>query len=381
MTIHLNENCYLNNSVRQPIVTHRILTHGTLPQRIVIVRSLPGLGDILCAVPAFRALRTALPAAHISLMGLPQAKPLVHRFNQYLDDWIEFPGWVGIPEVPFLPQRSLACFNQMQHSPVDLVIQMHGNGSAINSFALMLGAKQTAGFFPINYLCPDPQWFLPYPDHEPEIWRHLRLLEFLGIPSQGDGLEFPLWSSDWDELDAIAAEHVLTRGDYVCIHPGASTNNRRWSPQKFAQVADALAAQGLQIVLTGTAAEAAVTQAVAQAMQFPAVDLTGQTSLGAIATLLKRSRLLICNDTGVSHLAAALHVKSVVIFSDSDPHRWAPLDRQHHRVLGGERRVNTWKSREVEEQQNGVGSISSPTPAEVLADAIDLLQQELVYVP
>lgn len=364
MNIHLSGNYHLNNS---------------LIQRVVIVRSLPGLGDLLCAVPAFRALRTALPHAHISLMGLPQAKPLVQRFYQYLDDWLTFPGWVGIPEAPFSPQRSLAFLTEMQQIAVDLVLQMHGNGSAINSFALMLGAKQTAGFFPIGQHCPDPDRFLPYPEHESEIWRHLSLLEFLGISPQGDQLEFPLWSSDWDELEAIAAKGLLTRGDYVCLHPGASTNTRRWSLQKFAQVADALAVQGLQIVLTGTASEVAVTQAVVQAMQFPALDLTGQTSLGAIAALLKRSRLLICNDTGVSHLAAALQVNSVVIFSDSDPQRWAPLDRQRHRVVGSGDRANE-QSRGVEETHRWMNSILSVTPAMVLAEANNLLQQEVTYV-
>lgn len=328
-----------------------------LPQKVVIVRSLPGLGDLLCVVPALRALRTALPDVQITLIGLRETHVLMQRFRHYLDNWLEFPGYPGIPEVSLSAQRVVSFLAKAQQFNFDLALQMHGNGSVINSFTMLLGAKLSAGFFVDGHPCPDRQRFLRYPDHESEIWRHLRLVEFLGIPLQGDDLEFPLQQSDWQEFQAIVAVHHLRRSDYICIHPGASTPARRWSPQQFAATADALAAQGLQIVLTGTAQEADLVQAVAQAMHYPAINLAGQTSLGTIAALLKQARLLICNDTGISHLAAALHVNSVVIFTSSDPQRWAPLDRQRHRIV----------------------TTPFPTPNQVLMEATDLLQQEVVY--
>ncbi|HEY9662957.1 MAG TPA: hypothetical protein V6C65_31315, partial [Allocoleopsis sp.] len=165
---------------------------SSLPPKIAIVRSLPGLGDLLCLVPALRALRTAFPEAQITLIGLPNATQFVERFPFYLDGWLAFPGYPGIPEVPFSAQRVVSFLNNAQRLHLDCVLQMHGNGSAINGFALLLGAQVTAGFYPSGHSCPDIDRFFPYPDHEPEIWRHLRLLEFLGIPLQGDHLEFPL---------------------------------------------------------------------------------------------------------------------------------------------------------------------------------------------
>jgi Glycosyltransferase family 9 (heptosyltransferase) len=94
-----------------------------------------------------------------------------------------------------------------------------------------------------------------------------------------------------------------------------------------------LASHGLRIVLTGSAEEAGLTQAVAQLMRNPSLDFAGCTSLGAVAALLSRARLLICNDTGVSHIAAALQLPGVVICCGSDPARWAPLDRELHRIV------------------------------------------------
>lgn len=331
------------------------------PERIAVVRALPGLGDLLCAVPAFRALRSAFPAAQITLIGLPSAAQIVPRFSHLIDDWLEFPGFPGIPEVPLVPSRVESFFH---HAPAfDLAIQLHGSGVVMNGFVQRLNATQRAGCFPPDRSAPSGL-FLPYPEHESEIWRLLRLLEYLGIPLQGDHLEFPVWQSDWQEVGAIGDRYRLNH--YVCLHPGASLPERRWSLAKFAAVADSLASQGLQIVLTGSAAEADLTRAVADAMQGPAIDLAGKTSLGSLAALLKRARLLICNDTGVSHLAAALRVNSVVIFSASDPNRWAPLDRSRHSIVGGT-------------PQTAQTPKSSPSVSDVLTQADRLLGSKVAY--
>jgi ADP-heptose:LPS heptosyltransferase len=328
-------------------------------------------------VPTLRALRATLPEAHLTLISLRNAGSFVARFPHYLNDWLEFPGYPGIPEVPVSSPRIVSFLANAQLHNFDLALQMHGNGTYINCFTMLLGARLNAGFFPAQMYCPDRDRFLPYPEHEPEIWRLLRLMEFLGVPLQGDFLEFPILQSDWEEFKAIALVHNLRRGNYICIHPGASVPERCWSYRYFAAVADTLAAQGYQVVLTGTSSEWTLTETIVQTMQFPAINLAGQTSLGAIAALLKHSRLLICNDTGVSHLAAALEVPSVVIFTHSDPRRWAPLNRQRHRIV-----VNLITEPEARSLRQGKFSapLSQPTPAQVLAEVTTLLQQEVAYV-
>jgi ADP-heptose:LPS heptosyltransferase len=157
-------------------------------------------------------------------------------------------------------------------------------------------------------------------------------MEFLGVPLQGDDLEFPVHEQDWQQLEHLRQIYHLQK-DYICIHPGARKADRRWPAEKFAQVADGLAALGLQIVLTGSKEESRLTAVTALHMKSPAIDLGGKTSLGTLAALVSKARLVLSNDTGISHVANAVKTPSVVLFSVPDMDRWAPRDRQLHRVL------------------------------------------------
>jgi ADP-heptose:LPS heptosyltransferase len=150
---------------------------------------------------------------------------------------------------------------------------------------------------------------------------------------RGCALEFPLGRQDWDEYAALAAAYDLKPGQYVCVHPGARLLTRRWPPERFAAVADELADAVRHIVITGSEDEQELAGRVQRAMRCPALNLAGRTRLGSLAALIAGSRLLLCNDTGVSHVAAALGTSSVVISSGTDARRWAPLDGQRHRFI------------------------------------------------
>jgi ADP-heptose:LPS heptosyltransferase len=162
----------------------------------------------------------------------------------------------------------------------------------------------------------------------------LRLMESLGAEPAGLHLEFPLSGDDEAELDTTGVLKDLDGTDYFCIHPGARQRDKCWPPQRFAEVADRLAAEfGLTPVLTGSASEADLTAEVAAHMHRKPVDAAAPISIGAMAALMRKARLLLCNDTGVSHIAAGLKLKSVVVFSKADIARWAPLDRHSHRCI------------------------------------------------
>lgn len=96
---------------------------------------------------------------------------------------------------------------------------------------------------------------MPYPEGISEIHRHLRLMNFLGIPAEDDALEFPLMDDDRAEFHCLPESADLLSGSYICLHPGGHRPSHRWAPERFASVGDRLAAEGFQIVLTGTPPE------------------------------------------------------------------------------------------------------------------------------
>jgi ADP-heptose:LPS heptosyltransferase len=302
------------------------------PRRVAVLRALQ-LGDLLCAVPALRSLRAALPGAEVVLIGLPWARAFADRYDHLVDGFLEFPGYPGLPERHVDVARIPSFLAAAQARRFDLAVQLHGSGSFVNELTALLGAARCAGFYTPGGYCPDPELFLEYPDHGLEVQRLLALTRYLGAPDLGADLEFPLRDEDFVRLRAVKGESQLRVGDFVCMHPGASVPERRWPAARFAEVARWLSGRGLGVVLTGTASERPLADEVAARFGGPCLNLAGRTDLGALAALLVGARLLVCNDTGVAHLAAALELPAVIISTGNNPARWAPADRRHYRVL------------------------------------------------
>lgn len=316
---------------RLPIANVRVpgITGAPRPRRVAVFRALQ-LGDLLCAVPALRALRAALPEAEITLIGLPWARDFARRFRRYLDDFIPFPGAPGLIERRPAPGEYETFVAATRARDFDLAIQLHGDGSHSNAVIEAMAARYALGCHPVGHSVADARYSLEYPEHLPEIHRLLAPLAHAGVAPCGDALEFPIEDEDRAGL-VLAWPGRGARHSYVCLHPGARLPTRRWPAAYFAQIGDACADAGFLPVLTGSIDERPLVEAVLLKMHHPAVNLCGRTGLGAFAALLRDARLVICNDTGTSHVTAAVGTPSVVLYSGSAPDRWAPLDTQRHR--------------------------------------------------
>lgn len=304
-------------------------------QKVAVFRALQ-LGDMLCIIPAIRALKAALPHASLTLIGLPWQRNFVNRFHHYFDHFIEFPGWPGLPEQSFDPGKAVTFLSHMQDQHYDLVLQMQGNGAITNTMCMLWGAKKVTGLRRPDEYGPDEDLFPISGDDEHEVLRFLKLNDVLNIARQGTFLEFPILEEEIVHFREISNKLELP-GKYVCIHPGARDPRRRWPAKNFALAGDHLASKGYNIVLTGSEDERSLLEETAAHMHTPVTNTIAQldhVSLGDLASIIGHSRLLICNDTGVSHIAAALRVPSVVIFSPfSNMQRWAPLNTALHHVI------------------------------------------------
>ncbi len=300
-------------------------------RRVALVRLRVGLGDLLCTVPALRRLRAARPDVEVTLVTFGRMAPVVERLGVPVA-LLPFPGAPGIPDGPVDPAGWAPFAAAARDRGFDLALQAYGDRPAANRVTAALGARLTGGFAPTGWDPPagTGALHLRYPLHLHEAARHVALLEHLGLPPGGEAvMGFPVTAGDEAEHAATLAAHGLEPGRYAVLHPGASAPTRRWPVDRYAAVGDALAADGLAVVVTGVPGEREISARVVAAMRAPAVDLTGATSLGGLAALLRDSAVLVGNDTGSAHLAAAVGARSVTVFLPGDPVRWAHPGPRH----------------------------------------------------
>ena len=285
---------------------------------LLLVRLRVGLGDLLCTVPAVRALRAARPDLHVALATWPEMAGVVARMAPWVDELVAFPGAPGIPERP--PDGTLAAWSaEMVARRWDLALQAYGDNPAANAVTASTGARLVGGFAATGVPDLDPALHVPYPHALHEVDRHLHALEHLGLPPGASrALEWPLTADDEEQAAALG----LPAGGYAVLHPGATSPSRLWPVERFAEVADGLSRAGLQVVVGGVPSEAPTTRAVVAACSSEVQDLTGRTSLGAYAALLRDAAVVVANDTGTAHLSAAVGGRVVTVFLSGDPRRW-----------------------------------------------------------
>lgn len=264
-----------------------------LTRGVLVLRAL-GLGDLLTALPALRALRRARPGERIVLAAPGALSPLV-RLVDAVDELLPTAG-LGALAWPGDPPR--------------LAVNLHGSGpESIRDLLTQTPDELISHRHPDFPDLEGPPWSADV--HEVDRW--CLLLEHHGIACDRTELWLPR-----PEEDALVP-------DAVVIHPGAAHGARRWPAERFAAVAHDLARRGHPVVVTGGPAEVELAALVARQANLPSsAVLAGHTDLRALAALVCDARLVVCGDTGVAHLATAYGTPSVVLFGPTPPELWGP---------------------------------------------------------
>jgi heptosyltransferase II len=142
-----------------------------------------------------------------------------------------------------------------------------------------------------------------------------------------------LCTTDEERAEAERLLHDVKR-PFVLLNPGANREDKRWPAERFALVADRLAAsKGLAAVVSGSPKESQVLEKVVQSAKSPIVNLESRgLTLGSLKAMIEQAALVITNDTGPRHIAAALGTPAVVLFGPTD-HRWTTLPHARERIL------------------------------------------------
>ena len=315
------------------------------PKKILLVH-LGGLGDLLLSVPAFRSLRDLFPEAFVTLLAcegsveLMRSLPHFDRIETIPSRSSEFRG------LRFLwhwqPWRSLPTLISLRRERFDLAINFCEMVSTIGALKMALlfgivGAKETAG--------RDTEgrgWFLdtrsfePYRGEVHEVEYVIRLVEAVGGKEleRHPPLELPLSKEAEEEAEGFLSQQGYKKGEFfICVNPGGAFN-RRWGIGNFQQaLLKILAKANGWVLCMGSLQEIALGQQLKQALRDRLILGNGRLSLRASAAILRRSRLLLSNDTGTVHVAAAVGTPVVVVAGSTDPVRFRPYLPQNQYIL------------------------------------------------
>jgi len=291
--------------------------------RILAVR-LDHLGDVLMTTPALAAIRASQPQAHVALLCAPGGAEtaaytgLVNSVIPFRAPWMKH----------MQPDALAACADRLRAGRFDAaVIFTTCTQSALPAAMLCLLAD-----IPLRLAHAREQpyglltdWVRETDDIQSgprhEVARQLALVAHVGWQAPHDRLRFTLDDVSAARARARLRAHGLCDGaPYIVMHPGASASSRRYPAERFGEVAQQLwQRRGVRTVFTGAADEADLVACAQQAMTAPSLNLCGDLSLGELGGVLNEAALLVSNNTGPVHLAAALDTPVVDLYALTNP--------------------------------------------------------------
>lgn len=291
----------------------------------IVVRGTNWVGDAVMTVPALRELRRLFPNAHITLATRSSAKGLFGE-AEFLDNLLVHEG-SGLRSV-------VRQVREWRRRNFELAILLP------NSLETALVASLARVPLRIGYATDGRQGLLTHPLDLPE-WRSsqhevfyylniIARLEWLINREQSFLNTQPDASLEVTEgrkaaaLDLLRAKGMtgITEGRLlIALCPGSiNSRAKRWPAERYAALADRFMDElGAEVILIGSVAEADVSLEVSGRMHNKPVMLTGQTDLDELVAVLSLVDLLVTNDTGPAHIAAALGRATLVIFGPTNP--------------------------------------------------------------
>ncbi|MFH1861642.1 MAG: glycosyltransferase family 9 protein [bacterium] len=293
------------------------------PQAILLIQ-LRAIGDVILTTPALRVLKRRFPDAAIdfltnlapaeALQGNPNLRETIVFQHRPSDFW-------GILRFAW----------KLRRRRYDITIDFLGT-SATALISYLSGAPMRVGY---NLRFRRFLYTHLEQGYRGDVYNALTkfsLLKPLGIVKEETETELFIpaeadkWAEDW------MAARSLTDGRLVALAPDAKRPARRWLPERFAETATWLVNEGAKVLFFWGPGEREYVENVRR-LTSDAVLLTPPMTLQQCAALLKRCRLLICNCSGIKHIAVAVGAPTLTLHGPTDPRVWTPwFDPKHNYI-------------------------------------------------
>jgi len=281
-------------------------------------------------LPALTALRKSFPDSKISWLFRPAFASLLEN-HPHLTEIIPFDrrflgkAWFH----PGALASLISIIHRLRQAKFDIVIDFQGLFRTA-SLAWLSGCKKRFGIANAREFA---HLFYTHRITQTQDCIHLvdyylKIIKTAGASELDVQFVLPHQPEAADSVGRLLASHGVKPGNYVVLVPGSAHKDKRWPIERFAELAEKISSQyGLSLIAVGTESEAGLIQKLQNLSKVTIENFAGRTSLSELIALLKTARLVVSNDTGPGHIAAALSTPLVLMFSWSNPARIAPYER------------------------------------------------------
>lgn len=344
-------------------------------RRILAIR-LDAVGDVLMTTPALRALKESAPGRHLTLLTSPSGAaaarlvPEIDEVIEYVAPWMKPASSVETDEHLAMIERLRAgrfeaavIFTVYSQNPLPSALLAHLAG-----IPLRLAHCRENPYGLLTDWVPESE---PERETRHEVRRQLDLVATVGVAPSSERMSVHVPSEASSRVREILGGAVDLERPWAVMHVGASASSRRYP--HFGEVARALSEDhGWQLVFTGGPEEAELVEVVREASGVPSLSLLGSLNLGELAALIALAPVLISNNTGPAHLAAAVGTPVVDLYALTNPQH-APWRVPHRLLFHSVPCAPCYRSVCPEGHH---ACLDLVRPREVVAAALDLVAQQ-----
>jgi ADP-heptose:LPS heptosyltransferase len=293
------------------------------PQRILLV-NLAHIGDVLLTTPAIAAVRARFPQAHMAMLVAPWSREVIAhnpRLNEVMMHRASW--WDRSRGSPYLvPREFFSLVRELRQKKFDWVINFKSFFQENLAFALAgIPRRVGYGLYGGGFLQTD---CLPFAWQQHVVLQHLTLTDAVGAHASNPKLE--MFVSHDDERSAESWLSQISVSRWIAMHVGAGYPSKLWPIERYAQLANVLAEKyDAAIVLVGGKDDLPLIAQMQTTLRAPHAVVAGQASISQTAAVIQHCAIFVGNDSGPAHLAAAMKVPTVTLFSgENDAALWRP---------------------------------------------------------
>lgn len=318
-----------------------MIVEDSRPSERILILALAGIGDLVLASPAVKSIERHFGAENTLLAVVPRAVPIVPLLgvrSQIVTLDLNRIRWPK-PLFSHTSKTIISTFvRDVAAFSTDIVINLHEIGSVRGLFSVWFLLRKLRADNSIGRGYRNTT--LPYTQAVPErsmagnhnVTRYGKTAAILGAPPESHAPELDI--TDTPDPPAMPPQ------PYICINPGGYTSWKRWPVNRFTEIGRALMDQNNRIVILGSGHEAAISRKIAEAIGPGAFSLAGDIDLPGLARVISGADILITNNSGPMHIAAAMGIPTVALFGNMPVDTLLPwLPETRYRVLSGRWKV------------------------------------------